>query len=349
MARELDKFFPKLEELGDEVSRWADEHAEEFAKQLEEIGYENPEIPKADPRIVADRITYYEKDIQAVRNKMESKFAEKVRPNDSKQGRQRAADRMKTDIENRLNYERGRNKEIFFQTLDKLRQKAFGITHYKWETRGDGSVRPEHVTNDGEFFKWTEPSKVTGHPGDDWGCRCRAVPREPRAVGVDAINETDFGPLDILIGGGVRKIGKEGIERIEKIIKDKLKERAAREAAEKVVDRTIKISSKQAQKKYKHAEDFGLPNNYNKKNAKLFVEAIEKHVKDKGTDVIKGTYQKTIKVTHYYNEKTKINVMKGLDDNFISGYSLDEKQIDFLLRTGNIGGGTKNDKFYINR
>lgn len=176
MAKELDKYFPEREELEEEVLRWADEHAEEFAEQMEGLGHENPQVPKADPRVLADRVTRYEADVKFERSKIEAKFAEKVRPTDSKQGRQRAADRMKPEITNRLNYERGRNKEMLFQTLDELRQKAFGITHYRWKTRGDGRVRVIHRENDRRVFAWNEPSEITGHPGEQWGCRCRAVP-----------------------------------------------------------------------------------------------------------------------------------------------------------------------------
>ena len=46
---------------------------------------------------------------------------------------------------------------------------------YIWRTRGDGKVRPEHAANDGKIFAWDEPPS-TGHPGQEFGCRCWAEP-----------------------------------------------------------------------------------------------------------------------------------------------------------------------------
>ena len=46
---------------------------------------------------------------------------------------------------------------------------------YEWRTRGDGRVRSSHRENDGQVFSWDNPPP-TGHPGEDYGCRCRAIP-----------------------------------------------------------------------------------------------------------------------------------------------------------------------------
>ena len=51
-------------------------------------------------------------------------------------------------------------------------------THYIWRTRGDGQVRPSHAANDGRIFAWDNPPP-TGHPGEDYGCRCIAEPYYP--------------------------------------------------------------------------------------------------------------------------------------------------------------------------
>ncbi|GFO82237.1 MAG: hypothetical protein A49_18640 [Methyloceanibacter sp.] len=53
-------------------------------------------------------------------------------------------------------------------------------THYIWRTRGDGKVRPSHAANDGKIFAWDDPPP-TGHPGEDYGCRCWAEPYAPDA------------------------------------------------------------------------------------------------------------------------------------------------------------------------
>jgi SPP1 gp7 family putative phage head morphogenesis protein len=46
---------------------------------------------------------------------------------------------------------------------------------YVWRTREDEKVRPSHAANDGVIFAWDAPPP-TGHPGEDFGCRCIADP-----------------------------------------------------------------------------------------------------------------------------------------------------------------------------
>jgi len=51
-------------------------------------------------------------------------------------------------------------------------------THYIWRTQGDNKVRASHAANDGKIFAWDDPPP-TGHPGEDYGCRCWAEPYAP--------------------------------------------------------------------------------------------------------------------------------------------------------------------------
>lgn len=46
---------------------------------------------------------------------------------------------------------------------------------YVWRTVADVKVRTAHRANDGHLFNWTDPPQ-TGHPGKDFGCRCKAIP-----------------------------------------------------------------------------------------------------------------------------------------------------------------------------
>lgn len=48
-------------------------------------------------------------------------------------------------------------------------------THYIWRTRGDNKVRALHAANNGRIFSWDSPLS-TGHPGEDYNCRCTAEP-----------------------------------------------------------------------------------------------------------------------------------------------------------------------------
>jgi hypothetical protein len=74
--------------------------------------------------------------------------------------------------------------------LTRERQRSIGANEYVWETRRDERVRgnpnglyptakPSHYAREGQVFKWNKPPEG-GHPGEAWGCRCRAVLRLPR-------------------------------------------------------------------------------------------------------------------------------------------------------------------------
>jgi SPP1 gp7 family putative phage head morphogenesis protein len=61
-------------------------------------------------------------------------------------------------------------------SLTRLRQEEVGVKEYIWSTANDERVRPTHKANEGKIFKWSKPSKITGHPGHDVNCRCVAIP-----------------------------------------------------------------------------------------------------------------------------------------------------------------------------
>lgn len=55
------------------------------------------------------------------------------------------------------------------------RKEVHSTERYVWRTRGDGKVRLEHRRNEGRIFRWDDPPD-TGHPGEDYNCRCEAEP-----------------------------------------------------------------------------------------------------------------------------------------------------------------------------
>lgn len=59
--------------------------------------------------------------------------------------------------------------------LARVRQRGAGFTHYQWSTARDERVRPTHMALEGEVFSWNE-APPPGHPGEDYQCRCAAVP-----------------------------------------------------------------------------------------------------------------------------------------------------------------------------
>lgn len=61
------------------------------------------------------------------------------------------------------------------------RYKSVGVQKYKWSTSGDARVRPYHKRLNGQIFDWDNPPVVDNkghraHPGQDFGCRCIAIP-----------------------------------------------------------------------------------------------------------------------------------------------------------------------------
>jgi SPP1 gp7 family putative phage head morphogenesis protein len=59
------------------------------------------------------------------------------------------------------------------------RQVDMGVDSYIWRTVGDERVRDTHADNEDQTFTWDNPPAETGHPGDDYQCRCWAEPILP--------------------------------------------------------------------------------------------------------------------------------------------------------------------------
>jgi SPP1 gp7 family putative phage head morphogenesis protein len=60
--------------------------------------------------------------------------------------------------------------------LNRVRQSNLGVTEYIWVTVGDDRVRESHKAHNGKTFRWDSPPLNTGHPGQDYQCRCIAQP-----------------------------------------------------------------------------------------------------------------------------------------------------------------------------
>lgn len=87
------------------------------------------------------------------------------------------------DIQKRTGAAKSRAKFIardqvskFNGDLNKLRQKNVGINSYIWSTSLDERVRQSHAAKEGKKFRWDNPPNDTGHPGEDYNCRCVAIP-----------------------------------------------------------------------------------------------------------------------------------------------------------------------------
>lgn len=74
--------------------------------------------------------------------------------------------------------------------LTRQQQTDAGVSEYTWSTSGDTRVRDGHKKLNGKRFQWSDPPVVdakTGrrcHPGEDYECRCVALP----VFNIDVIN-----------------------------------------------------------------------------------------------------------------------------------------------------------------
>ncbi|MEM9717039.1 MAG: glycosyl hydrolase 108 family protein [Pseudomonadota bacterium] len=57
------------------------------------------------------------------------------------------------------------------------KKQTQSTTHYIWRARDDDKVRSSHSANNGKVFAWNNPPE-TGHPGEDFNCRCWAEPTD---------------------------------------------------------------------------------------------------------------------------------------------------------------------------
>ena len=100
-------------------------------------------------------------------------------------------------------------------------------THYIWRTRRDDKVRPSHAANNGRVFSWNDPPE-TGHPGEDYGCRCTAEPFLPSVdefIEIEMADAVDTGAawssrdfVDHYYNGGGRGVTVREIGHLSKIV-----------------------------------------------------------------------------------------------------------------------------------
>lgn len=69
-------------------------------------------------------------------------------------------------------------------TVMQARHERLGITSYIWSTSGDARVRPSHAALNGQEFSYNDPPVTSedgrrNNPGQDFSCRCVAIPVIP--------------------------------------------------------------------------------------------------------------------------------------------------------------------------
>lgn len=128
---------------------------------------------------------------------------------------------------------RDQNGKLFGQ-LNHLRQTELGIQKYIWRDVDDARVRPNHAAKDGKEFFWNKPPSDTGHPGQDYQCRCWAEPiilsalDETEAAGVpdpQPVKKTVRRATNIFanwqIDKGIKAGIDDGVKAINKVYKPK--------------------------------------------------------------------------------------------------------------------------------
>ncbi|WP_211314278.1 colicin D domain-containing protein, partial [Salinicola socius] len=93
--------------------------------------------------------------------------------------------------------------------------------------------------------------------------------------------------------------------------------------------------TKQLQKKFKHAEDFGVSGNYSPANAKKFNQAIQDHLNASGTKEISGMYRGH-SVTFHTDSNSGLTVIQNPNGSFLSGWRLNSQQLQHVLKDGKL-------------
>jgi SPP1 gp7 family putative phage head morphogenesis protein len=71
---------------------------------------------------------------------------------------------------------------LLMSKFHETRFNQIGMPFYRWSTSNDERVRHDHELLDGHVYRWDDPPVVDraagrkGNPGEDFGCRCVAIP-----------------------------------------------------------------------------------------------------------------------------------------------------------------------------
>lgn len=157
-------------------------------------------------------------------------------------------------------------------------------------------------------------------------------PKKPDKAGTPQYENINISPSQSSSNDQKLEITHGEHIRDEKKVSDELDECAMYDR--RLSDGSI-LEDLQVRRKFKHAREFGILGNANRKNFELFKDQIVKHMEDPKTIIKEGTYKKTIKVSHYLNEETGLNVMINKNDKtFFSAWRLKDKQLENVKNRG---------------
>lgn len=86
------------------------------------------------------------------------------------------------------------------------------------------------------------------------------------------------------------------------------------------------------QHEYKHANDFGINGSCNKSKIKEYQQAIQNHINN-ASDIYISKY-KGMDIYVYYDKKTGLGSYVDLNGNYVAGWKLSERQVNFHIKNG---------------
>lgn len=193
----INNFLSELKDLYDRIGENVFNINEDFSKEVNDLettfkdGIEKitiaPEFtPEMADNLVSDYVknmNLYIKDwtyqsIERLRNKVASNSFDGYRA-------ENLIDSIRADYntsENKAKFLARQETSLLMSKFREERYKSAGVQKYKWSTSHDSRVRDRHKELDGKIFTWDNPPIVdakTGrraHAGEDFGCRCVAIP-----------------------------------------------------------------------------------------------------------------------------------------------------------------------------
>lgn len=101
----------------------------------------------------------------------------------------------------------------------------------------------------------------------------------------------------------------------------------------------LKYSAKQIQRKFEHAQDFGVEGDYTKINAQNFENALRRFAEDPTNKInTSGRYHGEPAIL-IYNESTSLCQVLRPDGTYWTGWKLGPQQLKNVIERGMLGGG----------
>lgn len=188
--REVEANIPYIVEsmvFNEEVVTILDDAGNEVKKNVKHLNIIEPELSEAQKQEIAQSYTnnmrYYiknfaEKRIPEMRQRVQELVLKGYRTDTIEKMLQREFNIMSDKVKFLAQQE----TSIMLAEYKRVTYQEMGFDKFIWRTIIDGRERPRHHELNGQIFRYDNPPYVdagktrTGLPGQDFGCRCEAVP-----------------------------------------------------------------------------------------------------------------------------------------------------------------------------